>query len=162
MTFPLLPLLDPEQRGPFQVCHIVEDVEAAMRSHAALTGTTYDRYETTEVTHPVMRPHRVTLRYALSRTRPQIELIELPREPSIYALGLHHIAYLVDDMGEARERLARAGFEAVFDGEGLGQTGDGAFAYFDTRAELGSYLELVRPPTTRWPPLSTYAASDAG
>jgi hypothetical protein len=168
---PPLELLDREQRGPFQVCFLVADLEPAVRQFAPLTGMPFDFYETTDITHPTLRrdgePTQVKLRYALSRSLPQVELIEPLPGPSIYAdhiaehgYGFHHIAYLVQDMQSTRERFADAGFAPpIFEGDGLGVTGDGSFSYYDTRAQLGCYLELIRPPAERYPPLSTFSVA---
>lgn len=56
--------------------------------------------------------------------------------------GLHHMACFVDNLAEARERFATAGFEFALEARTL--TGV-EFVMVDTRSVLGHMLELYEP-----------------
>jgi hypothetical protein len=65
------------------------------------------------------------------------------RIASDVALTLHHVGMFQLDVADSAERLNLAGYQtAVEGGIGLGIYST-RFAYFDTRAELGFYLEIV-------------------
>lgn len=96
---------------------------------------------------------------ALCGEHPQIELVEPGEGPSIYhhwldtrGPGMHHIGFYVPDLDATIRRMEDAGFPAVQAGFGNGADGSGGFAYFDTVATLGYYVEAITPPHTRRPP----------
>ena len=71
--------------------------------------------------------------------------------------GLHHVGYFVDDVQAAIADMAGRGYALLQSGRGFGVDGDGAYAYFDTEADLGCVLEAIQaprqlPPPHRWFP----------
>jgi hypothetical protein len=56
--------------------------------------------------------------------------------------GAHHLGFVVDDLDTETARAARAGVAVAMSGE----FGRLRFAYLDTWAALGTYLELVEDP----------------
>lgn len=99
------------------------------------------------------------MRLALNSERPQIELIESTLGPNLYeewlaghGEGIHHLGYFVESVTGVIEDMERAGFEAVQTGLGTGLDGDGGYAYFDLRAELGIYVEAIEAPSRRRTP----------
>lgn len=108
-------------------------------------------------------PASYEMNIALWGEGPQIELIEPVRGPSIYhewleqhGPGLHHIGMYVEDLDVGLTEMARDGHEPVQWGRGYGETGDGGFAYFDTRDLFGIYTELIEIPEVRMPPRRVY------
>ncbi len=87
------------------------------------------------------------------------EVIQPLSGPSIWADHLqahgdsvHHLGYYVDDIDEAVAAMAAKGYEVVQSGRGFGADGDGAFAYFDTTAAFGCYMESILGPRALVPP----------
>lgn len=147
--------------GPFvQIGVIVDDLEAAVAGAEALgalgTFKTYPMESASfgELTHRG-RPAEVSMMVALNRSTPQVEYIQPLAGESVYAEflavhgpGLHHLGFHVPDIEATRARMAAAGYEPAFHGQGFGRAGDGAFAYFDTSAELGFWVEAIAPPAS--------------
>jgi methylmalonyl-CoA/ethylmalonyl-CoA epimerase len=116
-----------------------------------------------EVTYPggeAVLDHLVALR---KREHPQVELIQPGRGPNIWNdwldggnEGLHHLGVDAEAPFEAIPAMEAAGYPCVMTGR-FG--GDGAFAYFDTVAAAGIYVEALRlpamlrrrPGSDRWP-----------
>ena len=81
------------------------------------------------------------------------ELIESVAGPSIWddflrdrGPGMHHFGYYVDDIDGAITAMEAKGYPVVQSGAGFGVDGDGAFAYFDTKAAYGCYYEAILGP----------------
>lgn len=149
---------------PDQVCFLVDDLDDAVERYAGFSRTRFDHYEIEAEIASLMRyrgaPTDLRIRYALSRTVPQIELIEPRSEPSVFGeygngIGFHHLGYFVTELSSYRATMEGAGFEPIFEGDGMGASEDGAFVYYDTTAELGHLIELILPPTHRLPALAT-------
>jgi methylmalonyl-CoA/ethylmalonyl-CoA epimerase len=92
-----------------------------------------------------------------------LEVIQPLEGPSIYEEflasgreGLHHVAVYVPDFEAVVSALTRAGFTVLQSGRGYGLHGDGAYAYFDTAAELGLILEVAQAPAARVPPEAVF------
>jgi methylmalonyl-CoA/ethylmalonyl-CoA epimerase len=75
------------------------------------------------------------------------------RGPSIHAdwladrgEGLHHVGVIVDSLVQAVAAMSRGGYPVIQSGAGFGTDRDGAYAYFDTVADLGLVVEAVEPP----------------
>jgi methylmalonyl-CoA/ethylmalonyl-CoA epimerase len=152
--------------APDQICFLVEDLEGAIGRYAGFSGSRFDHYEIEGEIAALMKyrgaPADLRIRYALSRTVPQIELIEPRSKPSVFdefggsgGPGFHHLGYFVTELDSYREAMAAAGYEAIFEGDGMGASEDGGFVYYDTVAELGHLVELILPPTRRLPALAT-------
>lgn len=98
-------------------------------------------------------PAEFSVRLALSDSSPQLELIQ-PLEGAGFhrdwldrvGEGLHHVGVVVDSVPDTVERMSAAGYKMVQAGSGFGVDGDGVYAYFDTRENLGIYVEAVDPP----------------
>lgn len=56
--------------------------------------------------------------------------------------GLHHIAFLVDDIDRETDNLVKKGFDVVFSQK----FGQGGCAFFDTGKVGGMFVELFCPP----------------
>jgi len=77
-----------------------------------------------------------------------VELLQPTEEPSLIkeffeskGEGIHHIAFLVDDLDKEIEKLAKKGLEVIFSQK----FGDGGCAFFDTGKVGGAFIELIRP-----------------
>ena len=135
-----------------QVALVVRDIESAARLWAELLGVEAPPIIETaewEETH-------MTFRGAPSRGRAKLaffnlggvtlELIEPIGGPSTWSeflerhgSGIHHIAFVVDDMEAAIRRLQELGGELVQRGDFEG----GSYAYVDARGSLGAIVELL-------------------
>lgn len=108
------------------------------------------------------RPY--VMKLALAQVGPtQYELIETVEGPNIYeehlrekGEGLHHLGYHVDDIDDAIAAMAERGYALLQSGRGFGADGDGAYAYFDTAADLGCIVEAIAPPRAMPAPERTY------
>jgi len=139
-------------RKPVQIAIVVRDIRRAARMWARLLGVEEPQVvETGE-----WEETRMTYRGAPSRGRAKLaffdlgglalELIEPVGGPSTWSdflerhgEGLHHIAFVVDDMDEAIRELEELGGELVQRGEFEG----GSYAYVDARGSLGAIIELL-------------------
>ena len=100
------------------------------------------------------KEHDYAFRIALCDAGPIMhELIESVRGPNAYEAfleergeGMHRISYLVDDVDAEIRRTGSKGYAFLQGGRGFGKDGDGAFAYFDTRRDLGCVLEALDLP----------------
>lgn len=147
-----------------QVGIVVRDLDRALEQYTRLWGVgrwacyTYGTRVLTSATYRG-RSDPYEMRLALNSERPQVELIESTLGPNLYeewlasqGEGIHHLGYFVDSVADAIKEMERAGYEAVQTGLGTGLDGDGGFAYFDLRPELGVYVEAIEPPSRRRPP----------
>jgi methylmalonyl-CoA/ethylmalonyl-CoA epimerase len=78
-----------------------------------------------------------------------IELLQPTEEESLVkefyetrGEGIHHIAFLVDDIDKETEKLVQKGFKVIFSQK----FGEGGCAFFDTGQVGGVFIELFRPP----------------
>jgi methylmalonyl-CoA/ethylmalonyl-CoA epimerase len=144
-----------------QVGFAVRDLDAALERWAG--GGPWHIYTYGPDTLPRLsyrgEPGHFTVRIALGAQSPQIELVQLIAGPSVYdgwvdrhGDGVHHLAVMVDSLDESIAAMGEDGFEVAQSGAGYGLDGDGGFAYFDTVARLGVYLEAVEVPRRRREP----------
>ena len=111
------------------------------------------------------RPAPYSIDIALTSSGPQVELIEVHGEHSLYhewtnvhGYGIQHLGIRVADMAPVKEEMLAAGYELIQSGHGYGAAGDGEFAYFDTLTDFGVIFELIQVPAQRrdpdftWPP----------
>jgi methylmalonyl-CoA/ethylmalonyl-CoA epimerase len=111
------------------------------------------------------RPADYSIDIAMTSSGPQVELIEVHGEHSLYhewttmhGYGIQHLGIRVADMAPVKSEMLAAGYELIQSGHGYGAAGDGAFAYFDTLADFGVIFELIQVPEQRrepdftWPP----------
>ena len=135
-----------------QVALVVKDIEAAIDAWAKLLGTEKPRVietEEWEKTHMVFRgaPSRGRAKLAFFNLGGvTLELIEPIGGPSTWrefleqhGNGIHHIAFVVEDMEAAIKRLQEMGGELVQRGDFEG----GSYAYVDARRSLGAIVELL-------------------
>jgi catechol 2,3-dioxygenase-like lactoylglutathione lyase family enzyme len=148
-----------EGRHPFQIGILVADLDEALPRYRALFGR--DDWLLVENGPHNMHglhvrgvPARFSMRLALCGSDPQLELLQPLEGPSILGgwlerngEGLHHIGVLVDSVDETIASMEAAGYACTQHGYGFGSDGSGAFAYFDTEAELGYLLEAIEPST---------------
>ena len=142
----------------FQIAFVVRDLDAALARYTrVLGGAPWRVFTFSAAIHREAAyrggPTDFSVRLALNRTSPQYELIEPERGPGIHqdwlddrGEGFHHVGVIVESLEGTVARMAAAGYEAVQTGAGFGAAGDGAYAYFDTVADLGCFVEAVEPP----------------
>ena len=154
---------------PQQIGLLVRDLDAALQKYIDVLGVgpwiclTHGP-ETVPRLEYRGRPATFSMRVALSSSFPQVELIQPLTGPSIYhdwmerhGEGLHHVAYEIASMDDGIAEMRELGYELIQSGSGYGLDGDGAFAYFDTEADLATIVELRVPPLRRDPALTTPA-----
>lgn len=147
-----------------QVGIVVRDVEAAVERYRTLWGPrrwvqyTYGPALLRSQTFRG-RDSSSSIRLALSGEKPQLELIQPVDGPGTHAEwldehgdGVHHLGFFVPSIEDAIEATTRAGYVPLQTGLGTGLDGDGGFAYFDTRAELGVLVEAIQVPARRRQP----------
>jgi methylmalonyl-CoA/ethylmalonyl-CoA epimerase len=111
------------------------------------------------------KPADYSIDIAMTSSGPQVELVEVHGESSLYhewtdkhGYGIQHLGIRVEEMAPVKEEMLAAGYELVQSGHGYGAAGDGEFAYFDTTDEFGTIFELIQVPKLRrepdfmWPP----------
>jgi methylmalonyl-CoA/ethylmalonyl-CoA epimerase len=150
-------------RPPQQIGLVVADIDAALRRYVDILGMApwacfTHGPETVRVLEYRGREAPYSMKVALSSTQPQIELIESLAGPNIYVdwmkkhgEGIHHVAYDVESIDEGIAEMRALGYPLIQYGAGFGIDGDGAFAYFDTEADLATIVELRVPPRRRVP-----------
>ena len=158
-------------RNPFaargkvdQIGIVVRDMEEAMRRYSQLLGIGgWLGYRfgpgTLGVSTYRGAPGEYEILLAIAGSRPQVELIQSLRGPSIFeehlaehGEGLHHLGFYVRGLDQAVAALAADGFEVIQSGGRYPGRERGGYAYFETRDELGLLAELIEWPET---PLET-------
>jgi methylmalonyl-CoA/ethylmalonyl-CoA epimerase len=153
-----------------QVGVVVPDMEQGLKTWSAALGLgPWVGYHFTPETVRDFtyrgRPAQYSIDIALTSSGPQVELIEVHGEHSLYhewtdvhGYGIQHLGIRVADMAPVKEEMLAAGYELIQSGHGYGAAGDGEFAYFDTLADFGVIFELIQVPAQRrepdftWPP----------
>jgi len=149
--------------GLSQLGIMVPDLEEGIRSYGSVLPLdewlvyTYSPENVHDLSYRGA-PAQLRFRLALAGSNPQIELIQPIDGPSIYhewierhGFGLQHLGFHVPKLAPVVAKLADQGWEPVQAGSGYGLDGDGAFAYYDTVAELGLMLEVIEVPARRMP-----------
>ncbi len=151
-------------RPPEQIGLVVADMDAALERYVTTLGIgpwACFTYTPESLSTSLYRgaPAAFSLRLALAEGFPQMELIEPLEGDSVYrdflhahGDGVHHLAYVVPSIEQGIAAMERSGYALAQLGAGFGLDGDGAFAYFDTVAELGVMLELRQLPQRRREP----------
>jgi catechol 2,3-dioxygenase-like lactoylglutathione lyase family enzyme len=144
---------------PHQIGILVRDLEAAVARHEALLGPqewirVHNGPHNLHGLHYKGVPADYSMLLALSGADPQLELLQPLEGPSILqewldrrGEGLHHLGIEVASVDATIAELEAAGYPCLQHGYGFGANGSGAFAYFDTEAELGYLLEAIEPAT---------------
>jgi hypothetical protein len=145
-----------------QVCIVVPDLETAMEHYRNALGIdsftvyTVDTRDLPGVTYRGQpADYRVTV--ALAQIGPwRIELLQNERGESIYTefveqhtAGVHHLGFFVEPPQRypaACAALIEKGFAHIQGGPILGDSRNGRFDYFDSRATLGLFIELLDLP----------------
>jgi len=135
-----------------QVAMVVRDVEKTARNYADLFGMEIPQIILTdpeEKAHTRYRGQPTPARAKLAFFRMgslSLELIEPVDGPSTWrefldrhGEGIHHIAFLVEDMDEAVRFLEGKGMPLVQRGDFTG----GCYAYVDSTSRLGAIIELL-------------------
>ncbi len=142
-----------------QVAVVVRDLDAAMERYWTRLGIgpwdvyTYGPHRMSQMTFRGNEQPYV-MKLALAFVGPTMyELIEHVTGPSIYeehlaqrGEGLHHLGYYVQDIDAEIAAMADRGYALLQSGRGFGLDGDGAYAYFDTGADLGCIVEAIERP----------------
>ena len=152
-----------------QICLIVPDLDKAVENYWKIFGIgpwhfyTYGKPLVKRMTRHG-KPAEYKMRVALSHIGSlRLELIEPLEGDTVYSefvekhgYGVHHVGVLTDNMQQAIERAAQAGFEMTQDGAGFGPDDDGHYAYLDTESLIGTTIELIERPKRRNPPEEVY------
>jgi methylmalonyl-CoA/ethylmalonyl-CoA epimerase len=145
------PLQSLLSNGLFQVAYVVRDIQEAQRFFRETLGgprffvienITFKEYIYRG--QPIEAQQHTAFGYADTM---QIELIQpISGENTASAFlrqqgqGIHHLGIQVEDFDQAKREMAEQGFMPVESGIAGRST---RFAMFDTRAAIGSYIELV-------------------
>ena len=155
-----------------QVSSVVKDLEAAMANywHTAGIGP-WNVY--TNSAPPLRcfyhgRPANYKVRVAIARSdQVHMELIEYLEGDSIHRdflnsgrIGVEHVGIFVANLDQALKPYQDMGIAILQQGEGLGLSGDGCYAYLDTEPMLGTILELIQSPSQASLPERIYAPQD--
>jgi len=141
--------------NPIQVGLIVADVQATIARRREVFGD--EDWLIVENGPQTMRalfvrgePAEYSMRLGLLGNDPQLELLQPLEGDDVLAEwlarrgeGLHHLGYRVDSVDATIERMQKAGYACIQHGYGFNPDGSGAFAYFDTEAELGHLVEAL-------------------
>ena len=156
-------------RGVAQVALVVEDLDRTVEAYWRRFGIgpwhfyTYQKPLVPRMTRHGA-PAEYAMRVALANVGPtRIELIEQKSGDTVYAefirahgYGVQHLGLVVDDIQAAIREAEAAGYRVTMHGAGFGVDGDGAYAYLDTEADLGTTFELVERPMRRLTPEKIY------
>lgn len=139
-------------KGVFQVAYAVHDIRAAQRFFGETLGVqqffVIENAAMNELTYrgqPAECHQHIAFGYAGTM---QIELVQTLSGENTFTeflhqrgQGVHHLGIQVEDIDEAiREMTKHAGFDMIESGS----IGKGTrFAFFDTLAAIGTYIELV-------------------
>lgn len=145
------PLPSSFSKGLFQVAYVVRDIQEAQRFFSAtLGGPRFFVIENITFREYMYRGQPIEARqhaaFGYAGTM-QIELIQPILGENTASeflcqqgMGVHHLGIQVEDLDRAKREMAEQGFMPVESGI----AGQGTrFAMFDTRAAIGSYIELV-------------------
>jgi hypothetical protein len=140
---------------PSQIGIVVRNLDEALERHRRLIG--HDDWLVVENgpqnmhgLHVRGEPAVFSMRLALAGSAPQIELLQPVLGPCALSEwldrrgeGLHHLGIVVASVDETIAQMADAGYPCLQHGYGFMPDHSGAFAYFDTEAELGYLLEAL-------------------
>lgn len=158
-------------RGFHQVAFVVRDLDATVRHWADDLGvgpwSVWTMRPPQLLWDMVYRGESVPfgIRHALAWSGSlQLELVEPLEGPSIFTdqlqasgEGQHHVGVIVDDHPAAVADYTARGFTPLQSAR-FGKSQDGRFAYFQPPRGLGTLVELIAPPTDRFPPDYVYPA----
>lgn len=165
-----LPVLS--QASIVQVGIVVPNLEEGLRTWSAALGLGpwigyHFSTETVEDFTYRGQPADYSIDIAMTSSGPQVELIEVHGDHSLYhewtdihGYGIQHLGIRVADMAPVKQEMLDAGYELIQAGHGYGADGDGEFAYFDTLADFGTIFELIQVPATRRTPDFVWGAQE--
>jgi len=143
------------EKSPFVKVHhvgvVVEDMDKALSHYKSLGIGPFEPLKLTPA-EGLLRGKRLISTPIISMGTVGgivIELLQPTEEESLVkefyearGEGIHHIAFLVDDIDKETEKLVQKGFKVIFSQK----FGEGGCAFFDTGQVGGMYIELFRPP----------------
>lgn len=147
-----------------QIGILVPDLEEALDRHSTAFGLgPWIGYHFTPDTVADFtyrgEPADYSIDIAMAGTGPQVELVQVHGENSLYqefidrhGYGVQHLGVKVADAEATIAELVAAGYEVLQTGHGYGRDGDGRFAYVDTVEDFGWLLEIIEPPAVRREP----------
>lgn len=147
-----------------QIGIVVPDLEAGLKTWSAALGLgPWIGYHFTPDTLQDFtyrgEPAEYSIDIAMTSSGPQVELVEVHGEHSLYhewtdvhGYGIQHLGIRVEEMAPVKEEMLAAGYELIQSGHGYGAAGDGEFAYFDTLEDFGTLFELIQVPNERREP----------
>jgi methylmalonyl-CoA/ethylmalonyl-CoA epimerase len=148
----------------FQIGIVVPDLEKALDRYSTAFGLgPWIGFHFTPATVQDFtyrgRPADYSMDIALTGDGPQLELVQVHGQSSLYqewidahGYGIQHLGARVDDAAAVTDELVEAGYEIIQSGHGYGKEGDGRFVYFDTVADFGFILEIIEVPRARREP----------
>lgn len=151
-----------------QIGLLVPDLEAAMEAFWRDFGigpwTVYTNSSPPLHCRYRGRPVSYRMRVALARSGPLvIELLQYLEGDCLHRdflesgqRGLEHLGIYVSNLDQAVAELRSRGIEVLQEARGMGVKGDGGYAFLDTERTMGAVLELIQPPTERFPPEKIY------
>lgn len=149
-----------------QVALIVPDLETAMDAYIATLGVAFQVFDVDETNSSFSgssRQYRIRIAVALAGLS-SIEIIQPVSGVTLYSQhlasrgpGIHHLAFYVDDLDDARKALSARGYAILLEGR-IDQLG--AFAYFEAPdmhcilepLQLSVELPLFLAQNARWYP----------
>ena len=139
-----------------QVGIVVKDLDVAMESYWRIAGIGPWNIFTTGAPplsclyHGQAASYKVRLATARSGSL-QMELIEYISGDTIHRdflasgqVGVEHVGIYVPDLEQALQHYQARNIGILQRADGMGMTGDGRYAYLDTKSILGTILELIQ------------------
>ena len=157
----------PESLGRIgQLGIVVRDIQASMEHYWRVLGIGPWKVYTNQPPRVTYhgRPASYRVRVALAQTDTMVyELLQYLEGDSIHrdfledhGEGIEHVAIYVSNLDESLARLRSQGLTVLQSADGLGASGDGRYAYLDTRSTLGTILELTQTASQRLAPEFVY------
>ena len=142
------------EKQPWQLRHIavvVRDMDKAIKHYTEIGLCPEGAFRTFDVSaQATYKGHLIPLEMRISLARmgdAQLELIEAREGDNPYwdflkekGEGMHHLAFTVDDLDTEVAGAAERGVGILLSGS----TGRGGFAYLDSAATGGTYIELMQ------------------
>ncbi len=155
-----VPPRDPGFKAIVQVALVTRNIEASAKHWAALLGVELPKITTSRPGNEVHvmyqgKPSNARAKLAFLRAgQVQVELIQPLGGDSAWQQfldehgeGVHHIAFNVQNLGQAESEMKGLGYDAIHSGRWDSDNGD--YVYFDTTKALGLVVELLHADATK-------------
>jgi len=135
----------------YQLGHVVADIDKTCDFYTSTFGTgPFNIIEEVDMEGALLRgkPISTKIKVAFAKSNDvELEFIQPLEGKNLYTEflktrgdGIHHLAFMVDDMNKWKKHFADKGFEPIFQHDMVVME----FAYFDTSIPGGLMLELLR------------------